>query len=178
MIANPPQLHMKHRLTNLPELTVPSGYSLRAMRPDELPVWVALLNDNGELGEWDLERADGVFRGGQRVPYDGCFFITRDGEPVATAQLTLHHDGPYAPMPELGWVAASPGHRGHGLGSVATLAVLHHAVAAGYRELFLLTDDHRLPALNIYFKLGFEPWIVDATAPERWAKVEQALGRW
>jgi RimJ/RimL family protein N-acetyltransferase len=136
---------MKHRLTGLPDLLVPVGYALRSMRPGELPAWVALLNRNAELGEWDLERAGGIFRGGERVPWEGCFFVTREDEPVATAQLTLHHEGRYAPMPELGWVAVSPEHRGNGLGSVATLAVLHHAAAAGYQEMFLLTDDHRLP---------------------------------
>ena len=178
MSEQPSQLHMKHRLTGLPDLVVADGYALRSMRPDDLPAWVTLLNRNAELGEWNLERAEETFRGGERVPYDSAVLIWHGDEPVATAQLILHREGPYAPLPELGWVAADPGHRGHGLGSAVCLAVLHHAAAAGYRETFLLTDDHRQPALNIYFRLGFEPWLVDATAPERWAKIEQALGRW
>jgi mycothiol synthase len=167
---------MTHTLTGLPDLVLPEGYALRSMRPDELPVWVALLNENGELGEWDLARAEGIFRGGERVPFEGCFFITRDGEPVATAQLTLHHEGPYAPIPELGWVAASPAHQGKGLGYAVCLAVLHHAAAAGYERIFLLTDDHRLPAIATYFKLGFAPWLVDPAAWERWGTVQRTLG--
>jgi mycothiol synthase len=167
---------MKHSLTDLPDLAMPAGYALRSMRPDELPAWAALLNRNAELGEWDLERAEEVFRGGERVPYAGCFFVTHDGEPVATAQLTLHRDTQYAPMPELGWVAVSPDHRGHGLGAAVSLAVLHHAATIGHREVFLLTDDHRLPALAIYLKLGFAPWLVDPTAEQRWHSVRQALG--
>jgi mycothiol synthase len=78
-------------------------------------------------------------------------------------------------MAELGWVAARPGDQGLGLGYVVCLAVLRYARARAYPEVFLRTDDPRLPAIATYFKLGFTPWMFDPTAPERWEQIQARL---
>lgn len=176
---NTTQLHMRRSLEALPELVVPDGYGLRAFQPDDITQWGLFLNENGELNEWNMERAAPYFAPGSRMPLDGSFFVTKSGEPVATAQLHLHPDGPYAPVPELGWVASSPAHRGRALGYIASLAVLRYAAAAGHKNVFLRTDDYRLPAIVTYLKLGFEPWpwMYDAGAAERWTHVLDALDR-
>lgn len=176
MSARIPQLRMRRSLQSLPELVVPEGYRLRAFRPDDAPALASLLQQNGELGEWSVERAARYFAPGSGVVLGGSFFVTKDDEPVATAQLQLHSNDAYAPLPELGWVAASPRYRGRGLGYVVCLAVMRSAAAAGHRDIFLLTDDHRLPAIRTYFKLGFEPWMSDPTAPDRWRAVKEAIG--
>ncbi|HEX5415305.1 MAG TPA: GNAT family N-acetyltransferase, partial [Chloroflexota bacterium] len=166
-----PQLHMRRRLDALPELRVPAGYELRTFGPDDAAAWAELLAVNAELGAWGLERAAPYFAPGSRMVLAGSFFITHEGQPVATAQLHQHLDGAYAPTPELGWVAARPEHRGRGLGRVVCLAVLHVAAAAGHPEIFLPTDDHRGPAIRTYRGLGFEPWLFDPSAPARWARI-------
>lgn len=176
MSAQLPQLHMRRVLTSLPELVVPPDYRLRNLELDDAARWAGLLAENGELGEWSMERARPYFAPDSRMVLDGSFFVTREGEPVATAQLHLHLDDAYAPLPELGWVAASPRHRGHGLGYLVCLAVLRYAAFAGHREIFLRTDDFRLPAIRTYLKLGFQPWMFDPSAPDRWKEIYQKLG--
>ncbi|HET8523541.1 MAG TPA: GNAT family N-acetyltransferase [Thermomicrobiales bacterium] len=170
-----PQLHMRHNLAALPDLTVPAGYDLRRFTADDGPVWGDLMNENGELGEWDTARIDALFAPESQLVPDGSFFITHGDRPVATAQLDVHRDGPYASMAELGWVAARPGNQGLGLGYVVCLAVMRYARAHGYPELFLRTDDPRLPAIATYLKLGFTPWMFDPTAPERWDQIRARL---
>ena len=167
-----PQLHMRGALAALPDLVIPAGYALRPFADDDAPVLASLLVDNAELGEWNLERASRYFAADSPCVLAGSFFVTRDGVAVATAQLDLHREDSYAPTPELGWVAAHPAHQGHGLGYVVCLAVMRHAATFGHREIFLRTDDHRLPAIRTYLKLGFRPWLYDETAEERW----RALG--
>src|SRR4051812_33137397 len=98
--AHQSQLHMKHGLDALPELVVPSGYSLRHFTPDDGPAWATLLDANGDLESWDAARAVPYFAADSRMPLEGAFFITSGHEPVATAQLHLKTDGPYAPIPE------------------------------------------------------------------------------
>lgn len=171
------QLHMKRRLTDLPPIALPEGYGLRSLTPADLSAWAALLQHNGELCEWDEQRAAPFFAPDSPMPLEGSFFIitSADGTPVATAQLHLHCDDEYAPLPELGWVAVDPAHRGKRLGLLACLAVLHYAADAGFDELFLRTDDHRLPAIVTYFRLGFEPWMVDSSAPGRWRAIQDAI---
>ena len=170
------QLHMARTLDGLPQLVIPDGYELRTLTAGDGAAWTALLDRNGELDPWTLERSAPYFAPGSTMVLDGSFFVTRAGEPVATAQLHLHPDDSYAPTPELGWVAASPEHQGHGLGYVACLAVLHQAAAAGHDRIFLMTDDNRLPAIVTYLRLGFEPWMVDPTAPDRWQAIQRILG--
>ncbi len=167
------QLHMTRDLRrDLPELVVPDGYRVRSVRSGDLESWASLLSRNGELGEWSAERAASLFAPGSPMPLSGAFVATADDVPVATAQLHLHHDGdPYAPTPELGWVAVVPEHRGHRLGYVVCLRVLMYARDAGFESAFLKTDDHRLPAIRTYLQLGFEPWMYDETASERWQSV-------
>jgi mycothiol synthase len=167
---------MRRTLANLPELSVPDGYALRALTPDDWHPWTKLMQENGELGEWTTLRSAPLFAPGSPLMLDGSFFVSWQAVPVATAQLNRHSSPPYAPEPELGWVAASPHHRGHGLGYAVCLAVLRYAAAAGFSSIFLRTDDHRLPAIYTYFKLGFEPWLYDPTAPERWRSLRQKLG--
>ena len=166
-----PQLHMRRRLDVLPELSVPAGFELRTFRPDDVARWAELLAANGELGEWSVERASPYFAPESRMVLAGSFFVTHGDKLVATAQLHLHPDDAYAPTPELGWVAARPEYRGRGLGRAVCLAVLRFAAAAGHEAIFLRTDDHRLPAIRTYLQLGFEPWLIDPSAPGRWARI-------
>jgi GNAT superfamily N-acetyltransferase len=175
--AHRSQLHMKRGLDALPELVIPSGYSLRHFTADDGPAWAALLEANGDIESWDAARAEPYFAADSHMPLEGAFFITSGHEPVATAQLHLKTDGPYAPTPEMGWVAVVPQHQGHGLAAVVCLAVMHYAAAAGSEQIFLLTDDRRLPAIWTYLKLGFTPWLTDATHAGRWDAVHAALAQ-
>ena len=172
-----PQLHMRRKLERLPSLIVPPGYALRPLQPSDAAAWAALLAQTGELGDWSLERAAPYFAPSGPMLLAGSYFLTHNGAPIATAQLHLHHDDEYAPIPELGWVAVSRAQRGRGLGYIVSLAVLHYAASAGHRDVFLRTDDHRLPAISTYLKLGFQPWLRDASAPPRWDRVLQAIGK-
>jgi GNAT superfamily N-acetyltransferase len=166
---------MRRRLESLPELSVPSGYELRALTANDWLAWTKLMVENGELGEWTLERSAPLFAPGSSMVFDGSFFATWQGMPVATAQLNRHSQPPYAPEPELGWVAVSPAHRSRGLGYAVCLAVLHHAARMGFPSIFLRTDDHRRPAIRTYFKLDFEPWLFDDTAAGRWRAMSRVM---
>jgi mycothiol synthase len=175
MNAQQPQLHMKRRLDVLPALAVPDGYTVRHFMPDDAERWAALLHRNTELGAWNTERALPYFAAGSDMPLEGAFFAMHGSTPVATAQLHRKPDRPS--LPELGWVAVDPQHQGHGLAAGVSVAVMQYAASAGYQEVFLLTDDHRLAAIWTYLKLGFEPWLTDASHAARWAAVQATLDR-
>ena len=170
-----PQLHMRRRLADLPALEVPAGYALRNITADDVDVWRRMLARAGDLGEWTYERGARFFGADARMPLEGAFFLTRRDEPVATAQLHVHPDGPYAPLAELGWVAVDREQRGHGLARVVCLAVMHEAAKAGHAEMFLRTAEHRAAAIRTYLALGFEPWMYDASAPARWKKLLEEI---
>ena len=171
---------MTCRLNPLPDDLLPQGCSVRTLTRADMPIWVDLLNRNGELGSWSAERAAMLFDDPTRLTLDASVFITLDGDPVGTAQLNPHATDEYAPRHELGWVAADPAYRGRGFGRAACLAVMRLAAAREIDELFLKTDDHRIPAIRTYLRLGFRPWPRDPTSPDRWriavAATELPLG--
>jgi mycothiol synthase len=47
---------------------------------------------------------------------------------------------------------------------------------AGYRRIYLKTEDFRLPALKTYLRLGYEPLLYAPDMPERWRAICNRLG--
>ena len=42
--------------------------------------------------------------------------------------------------------------------------------------MWLKTDDFRIPAIKIYYRLGFLPWLFEEGMRERWTIVAKNLG--
>ena len=76
---------------------------------------------------------------------------------------------------ELGYLAGDPEHSGRGLGYAVCCAVLQRYRDAGYRRVYLRTDDFRLAAIKIYLKLGFVPFLFADGMAERWKTVCEEL---
>lgn len=158
----------------LPHPDVPAGYELRRVQTeDDVRAWAQLLHDNGELGQWDMERARRATEEGT-VWRESIHFLEKDGVPVATSCVQRHDDRP--DRPELGWIAVLPAYRGQGLGRTISIAVMNFMKQQGYERCFLRTDDRRLPAIQLYFRLGFEPDMTGHDSYEkRWEAVRAAM---
>lgn len=171
-----PQLRMGFtRFDSLLPPRMPPGYQLRAFRPGDEEAWIAILN-TGNFGAWDRARLDQMLAGERApLPRDGIFFATRDDRPVATVCVFLHASDSGV-MPELGWVAVAPEHRGHGLSRELGRAALLYVRDHGYRYIYLLTEDYRPAAIKTYLRLGFEPEMIDPAHPAWWAEAVPRLG--
>ncbi len=154
------QLHMvwpREKLDSPPTPKVPRGYVLRQWRPEEMDAYIELMDKAG-FGGWTPERVEGVLR--TLLP-DGFFVIEHkaSGRLVATAQSGHKHSALHPYGGELGWVAGDPEHKGKGLGMAVCAAATARLIAGGYKEVYLSTDDWRLPAIKVYLKLGYEPML-------------------
>ena len=72
-------------------------------------------------------------------------------------------------------MTADPEHSGKRLGAVVSAAATRRLVEAGYTDIYLLTDDFRLPAIKTYLSLGWRPVLGEAGMADRWSAVEQQL---
>ena len=146
----------------------PDGYVLRTFRSTDAAKYLDLMHAAG-FTSWGPETLAGTLN---HVLPDGLFVIEHEsGELVATAMAT-HSPAPLHPFGgELGWVAGHPEHRGKGLGAIVCAAVVDRFRRAGYRRIYLRTDDHRLPAIKVYLKLGFVPFLFAPDMQERWQAV-------
>lgn len=116
------------------------------------------------------------------LPYllpDGFFVVEEksSGRMVATC-FAAHHPTPRHPFGgQLGWLAADPEYAGRGLGYAATAAVTRRLVSAGYRRIYLTTDDVRLAAIRVYLKMGWLPLLYKDDMAERWKAVCGRVGQ-
>jgi len=102
---------------------------------------------------------------------DGFFMVVRGDEIAATA-MAHHNPSPLHPSGgQVSWVAADPAYRGRGLGFAVSAAVTARLLQAGYRRIYLETDDWRLPAIRMYLKLGYLPFLYRPNMRERWRTV-------
>ncbi|NLF38955.1 GNAT family N-acetyltransferase [bacterium] len=179
-LQNPPrrQLHMlwPERLRDTPPVPrVADGYELRQLADGEEDAYIALVK-KADLASFTREQVEGIKRS---VLPGGLFVIAHraTGALVATSiaqhrATELHPHGG-----EVGWIAADPEHKGKGLGLAVTAAATARFIAAGYRRIYLSTDDFRLPAIAVYLKLGFEPLMYAPDMADRWAAVRAQLSR-
>lgn len=169
---NLPQLRMTYPRFLRPAVgDLPAAYQLRAFESGDEQGWMELLNANGELGEWNLERIAGVLGGGLKKQ----FFVASGRQLAACAGV---HDAVLDGVEywELGWVASHPAHRGRGLGGQVSAAAVGYALTLPARPIVLRTDDFRLPAIKVYLQLGFAPLFDHSSYPERWRLIASRLG--
>ncbi|HEY9076426.1 MAG TPA: GNAT family N-acetyltransferase [Anaerolineaceae bacterium] len=167
-----PQLQMtlaEERRAGLSIPPLPAGYRLRQYQQPDEQEYYTLMARAGFEG-WDARRMQKVMP----TLLPGGFFVIEhlaSGRIVATAQASHRPTDQHPFGGELGWVATDPDHRSLGLGKAVSAAATLRLVQAGYTEIYLLTDDFRLPAIRIYLDLGYRPLYHIAGMQERWEAI-------
>jgi mycothiol synthase len=160
-------------LGELPPVEAPSGYEIRGIRPgEEFSAGVCLSEAFGE--EWSEERVKSELS--ENAFVDRMLVAVKGGEVAATASAASSEEWGRAGY--VHYVAVHPSHQGLSLGYWISLAVLHEFLALGRAAAVLHTDDHRLPAIKTYLKLGFA--LDDSANPgfaSRWEVISRKLGR-
>ncbi len=170
-----PQLRMlfpPELLAQLPPVLLPAGFRVRPLRPGDEANYLALMASAGFV--W--EAAD-LRRNLTAALPEGVLVVEAadSGNLAATAMACEQPPCGCGPGGELGWVAAAPAFRGRGLGNAVCLAVLHYFRRAGYRTIYLQTDDFRKAAIKTYWKQGWRPVFHDSGMRERWAALYREL---
>jgi mycothiol synthase len=161
------------RLTVPPGVRLPEGYALRTYEHGDEAKWRSIQNSAEPiLPGVDLDEL--LKRYLSLLLPNGLFFAIHlaSGEAVATAGA-LHNtrDGMFPFGGELGWVATIPAHQSKGLGSAVSAAATRRLIGAGYESIRVGTQDHRLPAIKVYLRLGYLPYLYAADMAERWRQI-------
>ena len=163
----------KELLDQPPKVEVAEGYRLRTYRPGDEASFFHVMSLAG-FERWDMEQ---LLPWLKKILPEGWFLVEHvaSEEIVATA-MAVHNPSQYYPFGgELGWVAAHPDHTGKRLGKAVCDAVVARFLSAGYTNIYLNTDDARLPAVKTYLNMGFRPVIVTADMSARWEAICEAL---
>jgi len=168
----PPELQMVWPASRPPEelvCTLPPGYALRLYRPGDEIEFFGLMDRAGFKGWNSVEFQNWL----QKILPEGFFFVMHEatGKMAATA-MACHNPVPLHPFGgTLSCVAADPDHQGKGLGYVVATAVTRRLIEAGYKEIYMVTDDWRLPGIKTYLKMGWVPFLYQEDMAERWRAV-------
>ncbi len=161
------------------DLKLPDGFKVTKWKGDEdISEWVAICSDGlidpvtgFERFHNEITNADGP------EALRDTYFIEKGGEKIATFTVV-----PNMWSTGLGYihmVACKSEYRGLGIGKFIADYSLKLLKSIGKEKVFLLTNDHRIPALRTYIGAGFLPVNYptdDGTdMVERWQKIIEAL---
>jgi mycothiol synthase len=161
------------RLVDPPAWTLPPAYSLRFYQAGDELAYFTLMERAGYPG-WTLHEF-GLWL--QKALPTGFFmaFDRATGQLAATA-MACHNPTPLHPLGgSVSCVATDPDHRCRGLGYAVAAAATCRLVEAGYREIYMLTDDWRLGAIKIYLRMGWQPHMFRDDMPDKWRAVCESI---
>lgn len=170
---------LRPSVDDVPQRLVPDGYELRLARPDDEPAIAATLTAAFETTSTQPQRFDvaRVRRELTEAPdVDATFVAAWQGTAVATASSRWLPDR----FPGAGyvhWVGTDPEHKRRGLAGALLGAAFAHFAKVGRTHAVLETEDHRLPALHSYLRMGFTP-VYEVAGEDhrpRWSAIFQQL---
>ena len=109
---------------------------------------------------------------------DGFFVVEHQptGAVVAASTAAKYPKAQHPDGHSLQWVVGHADHLGTGSGRATVAAATQVLADLAPRYSYLSTDDFRLPAINIYLKLSWQPLLFQQEQIARWAMVFEKLG--
>ncbi len=171
----PPCLYLLWANRDVSKPSVADGYSLRTYVSNDEQWLRGLLKIDGEVmdeKEWHAYL--------DRVLPNGLFVIEeREQRRLVATAGAVHNPNPgryFFPFGgELGYLIVAPEHRQRGLGAAVCAAVVQRFISAGYESIRVCVQQHRLPAIRTYLRLGFEPFLHSEEVMQRWQQVFREL---
>ena len=169
-------------LDDLPEVILPTGYTLRPMADDERWAYVQVMNRSNMAGEADDAWFERTFAADTAYEPAYLQLVWKGEQPVAAAGA-WHDTIDDELWGMIHWVGVDRDERGKGLGKAVTAAALRVLRERGFTRAFLGTHDWRLPAIAAYRRLGLEPWPHDpptqqAAGQDAWDRIMQSMRAW
>ena len=164
------QLKMRRDASPVTLFKPPAGYYIRTYESGDAENWCRCCAE-GELGVDEIsdEFFNKVMSPEKGVDLKNIYFIVSpDGEAAGTATYQ-YREKPFEA--NLHMVAVKKDFRGLGLSAPLVSHAAAQMICNGVREIFLTTDDFRVPAIKTYLKCGFVPVIDLEGAAERWDKI-------
>jgi GNAT superfamily N-acetyltransferase len=156
---------------NMPTLS--NSYKVQWYMKGGETAWVDLLNDGKEFGDWNLYRLRSEILS-TLIPGSGVFILHNSRFIGCSALCDIPEMAPYA---TLMYIKVHKDYRRKGLGSALIAQCLQRAEEMGFPGVVLNTESYRIPAINTYLKIGFQPDFKSNPNTEEWWKSFSKSGR-
>ena len=163
-------------LDRLPEYSLPEGYEWRFFAPGDEAHWTRIETSAGEF-----KNTDDALKGFRKYyPTDDILdrrmiFLTERGVPFATATAWFTDDEP-GKMGRLHWVSVDTEHQRRGLSYPLVSLAMCRMRELGHASSNLTTQTNSWPAIKVYHRFGFMPYVRSEEELEGWRIVSEKTG--
>jgi len=171
---------VRDNLDNIPQYSLPEGYSIRTFKRGEGRVWAEIGAAAGTLSSLEIaqNRFDEEFAGPVDDMESRCFFVIHNDTDRAIRTAMAWYAPEFAEGENYGrvhWVSIVPEFQGRGLAKPMMSAVLNR-LAESHDKATLGTQTFRRAAVKLYLDLGFKPFFANPTCPQAWKELANDLG--
>jgi GNAT superfamily N-acetyltransferase len=164
---------VRENLDDIPEYSLPAGYSIRWYQPGYEKHWQAVQSLADEYNRVTPDLFQEQFGTDTRLLSDRqCFLCDGQENIIGTATAWLDDLDGKSPG-RIHWVAIVPQRQGRGLAKPLLTIVCKRLKELGHSRTYLTTQTVRIPAINLYAKFGFTPVIDSDWDREIWEKLRQ-----
>jgi len=162
-------------LQGIPQFRLPEGFRMRTYHPGDENTWVKIQQISDDYNDVDLAEFYRTYGSNLNALEDLCFFVdTEEGETIGTSTAWFQKDFLGRPWGRVHWVAIVPDYQGRGL-SKPLLTQTMNRLADAHNKCYLVTSCLRIPAIHVYLKFGFRPFVKSELCEEGWAHVRRHL---
>lgn len=173
---NPVPIKMfRENWDGLPQHALPEGYSLRMYQPGDDVTWTAIQAASDDINDVTLSWFRKDFGEDDDVIGKRMFFLCDgDGKAIGTASAWMEEWRGQS-WGLVHWVAILPAYQGQGLAKPLLSAVCQRLIDLGHERCFLCSESTRIPAINLYLKFGFKPWVETEADKAVWDGIEEVI---
>ena len=166
---------IRENLDNIPDLSLPAGYSIRWYQPGDEKAWhrIHVLADKHTNMTSDLYEKE--FGSDTQILNERqCFLADSKGSLIGTATAWFDETGEQS-VGRIHWVALVPSEQSKGLSKSLLTIACNRLKDLGHSKAYLTTQTVRVPAINLYLKFGFVPAIASELDMQIWRRLRKYL---
>jgi GNAT superfamily N-acetyltransferase len=176
LAANHPIMMVRQDLDDIPLYPLPTPYTFRGYKPGDEVLWRELQAAADRYNEITPQLFGREFGSDPaRLAERQLYLCERDGRPVGTSTAWVDEHFQDPTYGRIHWVAILPAWQGQGLAKPLLSLTCQRLKALGHQRAYLTTESARIPALNLYLKFGFKPFITNSPEEQLWQELAGQL---
>ena len=162
-------------LEALPRYTLPPGFQVRTYRDGDADHWVRIHELADKYNKVTSETFHKEFGYNIEAMRERGFFLeTQASEVIGTATAWYDEVFESERYGRVHWVAIIPEYQGRGLAKPLLSKVMDCLLRA-HSKAYLVTSSARIPAIQLYLKFGFQPFLHYVESIKAWDFVSTRL---
>jgi GNAT superfamily N-acetyltransferase len=176
LVANLPIMMVRQDLDDIPPYPLPASYSFRGYKPGDEALWRQIQTAADRYNEITPELFEREFGTDPvRLAERQLYLCEGEGQPVGTSTAWVDEHFQDPTYGRIHWVAILPAWQGQGLAKPLLSLTCQRLKALGHQRVYLTTESARIPALNLYLKFGFKPFITSSPEEQLWRDLAEQL---